>query len=437
MDETTNGDSDGNRFGRQELDPPTSTNPRNESAAPAESARQRRADDGEIQDRVEELIEDVCAEPDSFNTELVRELMTAALKLIPDGRDTGELKLITAAVKELRYAFRVFGEYPDPHKVTIFGSARTPPEHPDYVAAVEFSRLMAEAGWMVITGAGDGIMKAGHEGPGAEKSFGVSIRLPFETSANTVIAGDSKLINFRYFFTRKLMFLSQAEAVVCFPGGYGTLDEVYETLCLVQTGKASIIPMVFLEGETARRGDSPGPGENVSYWHGWARFNREQLMDRGWISEEDFDLFHIARDPADAAAHVLGFYRRYHSSRYVRDRLIIRMNSRLRDDEVALLNEEFGVLVKRGKIEQGGAHAVERDHLDLPRLSFEHTRYKYGVVRRLIDRINEFEGAGSGSGSGLGSGLGSGEGSGLGSGGSGSGSGDGGGDGGGRGRGAR
>src|SRR5690606_19285374 len=148
-----------------------------------------------------------------------RDLLITGLKLIPDGRDTGELKLITAAVKELRYAYRVFSEYPEPHKVTIFGSARTKDDHPDYHACVQFSRLMAERGWMIITGAGDGIMKAGHEGPGRAASFGVAIRLPFETSANDIIAGDEKLINFRYFFTRKLMFLSQCAAVAVYPGG--------------------------------------------------------------------------------------------------------------------------------------------------------------------------------------------------------------------------
>src|SRR5262249_52735268 len=147
-----------------------------------------------------------------------------------DGRHTGELKLMTAAVKELRHAYRIFAQYPEPHKVSIFGSARTPPGHPDYEVCVEFSRLIAHAGWMVITGAGGGIRQAGREGPGREKSFGVAIRLPFETTANDVIAGDSKLIHFRYFFTRKLMFMSQAEAIALFPGGFGTLDEAFEAL---------------------------------------------------------------------------------------------------------------------------------------------------------------------------------------------------------------
>ena len=378
---------------RVELDPPRSTQPVNEKAAPPEQPSVRRADDGEVQERIIELIEMVAGTADDYDAKLVRELITAALKLIPDGRHTGELKLVTAAVKELRYAYRVFAQYPDSHKVTIFGSARTPEDHPDYQAAVEFSRVMAASGWMSITGAGDGIMKAGHEGPGREASFGVAIRLPFETSANEVIKGDEKLINFRYFFTRKLMFLSQAEAVVCFPGGFGTMDECFEALTLIQTGKASMVPVVFVEGE-------PEPGKTTSggdpdkaisgYWDGWITFIRQQLLSRGWISPEDENLFYIAKDPQDAAEHVLRFYAMYHSSRYVRDDLVIRVNRPLTDEQVETLNDEFSVLVKSGRIHQRNAYEQEHDHLDLPRIAFTHTRHKFGLVRALIDRINSF-----------------------------------------------
>lgn len=382
-----------NNPNRVELNPPRSTQPVNEQAAPPEQPEVRRADDGEVQERIIELLDMVAGNADDYDAKLVRELITAALKLIPDGRDTGELKLMTATMKELRYAYRVFAAYPEPHKVTIFGSARTPEDHPDYRAAVEFSRLMARAGWMSITGAGDGIMKAGHVGPGREASFGVAIRLPFETSANEVIKGDEKLINFRYFFTRKLMFLSQAEAVVCFPGGFGTLDECFEALTLIQTGKASMVPVVFVEGE-------PTPGQTTSggdpskaiagYWDGWIAFIRQQLLSRGWISAEDENLFYRARDPQDAADHVLRFYSVYHSSRYVRDDLVIRVKKRLTDDQVETLNKEFAVLVKAGRIEQRDAYPQERDHLDLPRIAFTHTRHKFGLVRALIDRINSF-----------------------------------------------
>lgn len=378
---------DKHEHNRQELDPPEAVDPADESAAPPEQLSQKRVEFPDVQKEIDELIRHAAgSEPEPFQTRLVRDLVTAALKLIPDGRDSGELKLMTAAMKELRYAYRVFGEYPDPHKVTIFGSARTPEDHPDFLSAVEFSRRMAEAGWMVITGAGDGIMKAGHVGPGRESSFGVAIRLPFETTANDVIEGDEKLIHFRYFFTRKLMFLSQAEAVVCFPGGFGTMDEAFETLTLVQTGKASIIPIVLVQGQSV-----PGDGSKTTegYWQGFDRFVHEDLLARGWVSEEDPGLYYLAKDADDAAEHVLKFYRVYHSSRYVRDDLVIRLKKRLTEDAVAALNEEFAELVKSGDIHHRGPFEVEDDHLDLPRLVFTHTRRRYGLVRRLIDRINE------------------------------------------------
>ena len=378
---------------RVELNPTRSTQPVSEQAAPPEQPAVRRADDGEVQDRIIELLEMVVGRADNSDAKLIRELITAALKLIPDGRHSGELKLMTASVKELRYAYRVFAQYPDAHKVTIFGSARTPEDHPDYRAAVEFSKIMADAGWMSITGAGDGIMKAGHEGPGRAASFGVAIRLQFETSANEVIKGDEKLINFRYFFTRKLMFLSQAEAVVCFPGGFGTLDECFEALTLIQTGKASMVPVVFVEGE-------PTPGVTTSggnpamaipgYWQGCVAFIRQQLLSRGWISPEDENLFYLAKDPKDAADHVLRFYALYHSSRYVRDDLVIRIKRPLTDEQIEILNREFAILIKSGRIHQRGAFEQEHDHLDLPRVVFAHTRHKFGLVRALIDRINSF-----------------------------------------------
>lgn len=367
---------------RQELNPPSNTSPVDESAAPVEASEQKRVDDPGVQKRLMDLIGDIThEEPASFRGRLVRELLTAGLKLLPDGRDTGELKLITAAVKELRYAYRVFGQYPDAKKITIFGSARTPEDHPDYRAAVEFSSLIADSGWMSITGAGDGIMKAGHEGPGRDASFGVAIRLPFETTANDVIEGDSKLIHFKYFFTRKLMFLSQADAVALFPGGFGTLDEAFEVLTLIQTGKSSLIPIVMLEGET---GDS-------GYWEGFDRFMRHDLLSRGWISKEDPSFYKICSSAEEAVEHVRQFYRVYHSSRYVRDDLVIRMNHEIRDSDVERLNDEFGFLVKSGRIEQRGPLEQEDDHLELPRLVFTHTRRQFGHVRRLVDAINECE----------------------------------------------
>lgn len=355
---------------------PTASTP---SSTPANPPRAR-TDWQDVGRRIEELVDLVAPEhTEAFDRKLVGDLVASGLKLLPDGRDRGELKLLTAAFKELRYAYRVFGRYAHAHKVTIFGSARTPEDHPDFASCVDFSRHMAEAGWMVITGAGDGIMKAGHVGPGKGASFGVAIRLPFETTANSVIHGDEKLIHFRYFFTRKLMFLSQAEAVALFPGGFGTMDEAYETLTLVQTGKSGMIPIVMLEGV--------GGG----YWEEFHAFARNALLSRRMISEDDTALYYHARNPHDAARHVLDFYRNYQGSRYVGDDLAIRVRRRLSDGHLALLNDEFARLVKAGQIRQGGPLEQEDEDLDLPRITFTHTRRDFGLVRKLIDRINELD----------------------------------------------
>jgi uncharacterized protein (TIGR00730 family) len=222
-------------------------------------------------------------------------------------------------------------------------------------------------------------MKAGHEGPRRRASFGLSIRLPFETTANEVIEGDPKLINFRYFFTRKLMFLSHSDAIVVFPGGFGTQDELFESLTLVQTGRNNMIPIVLVEGTGG------------SYWLHWENYVRHNLRDTGWISPEDRNIFHIAGSVDEAVDHVMRFYRRYHSSRYVGDRFVLRLNEPLADAQVRQLADEFDHLVASGRIEQCGALESEEDHLGLPRLAFHHTRRAYGNVRALIDRVNGFE----------------------------------------------
>lgn len=335
--------------------------------------------DPTVAEPLNDLIERAGGDPSHGDARFIREMLLTALKLLQDERDRGELKLMAASMKELRHAFRVFARYPHVRKISIFGSARTPEDHPDYIAAVDFSREMASRDWAVITGAGDGIMKAGHVGPGRESSFGLAIRLPFETTANTVIEGDPKLITFRYFFTRKLMFVSQADAVAVFPGGFGTQDETFEVLTLVQTGKSSMVPIVLIEGEGG------------TYWQDWVTMVENTLLDSAFISPEDRNLYYVAKDASDAANHVQRFYRNYHSSRYVRDDFIIRLRQPLRDEAVTHLNDEFGMLVREGKIEQRGALPEEEDHLDLPRIVFTHTRRQYGLVRRLIDRINEFE----------------------------------------------
>ncbi len=322
------------------------------------------------------LIIDAGGDPDAFHGRNVRDVLLTGLKLLGDGSDTGEVKLINRALKELRYALKVFRPYRDTPKISIFGSARTPEDHPDYVQAVRFARTMAESGWMVITGAGDGIMRAGHGGAGREASFGVAIRLPFETNANDVIVGDPKLVTFRYFFTRKLMFMWMSHAVALFPGGFGTQDEGFEALTLIQTGKAPLVPIVMI--------DPPGG----DYWHHWDNYITKSLLDKGWISPEDKNLYFVTDDASAAARHVINFYRNYHSQRFVKDNLVLRIRRPLKDKQIEALNDEFGDLVVDGKIEQSGPLEGEKMFPALPRLHFHHTKHGYGRLRAMIDRIN-------------------------------------------------
>ncbi len=331
-----------------------------------------------IQKEIKELITLAGGKENSIEGELISNLIETSLRLLDEGHDTGQLKLISRSLKELRYAYRVFNSYKGVRRISIFGSARTPEDHPDYSAAKEFSEKIAEKEWMCITGAANGIMKAGLEGASRESSFGLSIRLPFENPSNTVIEGDPKLINFRYFFTRKLMFMSHSDAVAAFPGGVGTLDELFEVLTLIQTGKSNIMPVVLMEGKGG------------IYWKHWEHYMKDHLLANNLISESDFNLFYLAQSPDDAIAHILKFYRRYHSSRYVNDKLVIRILEPIKPEQLSLLNKNFSFLVKSGEIEASDALPEESDHLDLPRLVFEHTRSDYGSVRALIDQINLF-----------------------------------------------
>lgn len=343
------------------------------TATPSPSTR-----DDDVVEQLDALIARIGGDPGSLSGRLVREMMQTSLRLITDGADLGEQKLIARSFKELRYALKVFRAYRGQHKVSIFGSARTPPGHPDYQAAVDVAKGFAEHDWMVITGAGDGIMRAGHEGAGKAKSFGVSIRLPFETNANSVIAGDPKLITFRYFFTRKLCFVSQADALVLLPGGFGTLDEAFEVLTLVQTGKSAMIPIVMVEP----------PGND--YFERLDRYVQEVLLKQKLISPPDLHLYHIFHDPKAAVQHVIDFYRNYHSMRYVDDQLVIRIRKPLAERQLAEMNEEFADLRVTGVFEQSGPLPEETTELDLPRIVFTYTRRDYGRLRLLIDRINQF-----------------------------------------------
>lgn len=332
-----------------------------------------------IQQEIRQFVGNYSSHKDPLTEELVAQMIENSLKLLNEGYDTGQIKLMNRALKEMRYAYRIFNKFKGSRCMSIFGSARTPETHPDYLAAKMFGAEIASHGWMCITGGANGIMKAGLEGSRKESSFGLSIRLPFESIANTVIEGDPKLITFRYFFTRKLMFVSHSDALAVFPGGVGTLDELFEVLTLIQTGRSNVMPIVLVEGEGG------------IYWKNWEHYIQTHLLANGWISPEDMRLFYIAQGPQDAVKHVLHFYRRYHSSRYVKDKFVIRMLSPLSEDHLKILNEEFGMLIASGSIQTCLPEPEESDHLELPRLSFYHTRNHFGKLRQLIDRINSFE----------------------------------------------
>lgn len=333
--------------------------------------------DEQIVNAIHQLIEACGCSADNFAGDLTTQLIQTSLKLLIDDHDIGQLKLMTRAMKEMRHAYRIFNQYPDTHRISIFGSARTPQNHPDYQTAKEFGMKMAQAGWMCITGAADGIMKAGLEGAEKSSSFGLSIRLPFEAPINSVIEGDPKLMIFRYFFTRKLMFISHSHAVAVFPGGVGTLDELFEVLTLMQTGKSNIIPTVLLEG-------------TGKYWEGWEEYLKEHLLGNGWISPEDKNFYYIANSTEDGIQHIQKFYSRYHSSRYVKDLLVIRLLTPLGTHQIQELNAHFAKLIESGQITASSALPEETDYLELPRLVFRHTRKDFGLLRALIDHINNF-----------------------------------------------
>ena len=317
---------------------------------------------------------------DSFDRRLLAEMMVSVYRLAQDGSSTGDLKLLNAALKELRYAFKIFRPYRAIRKVAMFGSARVSRRHPAYEVAQEFGKRMAAAGWIVITGAASGIMKAGHEGAGREKSFGLNIRLPFEQEANPVIAKDQKLINCKYFFTRKLLFIKESHATALFPGGFGTLDEGFESLTLVQTGKSDPRPIVFV--------DAPGG----TFWNPLVKFFERQLNQDGMISPADRSIYQVARSAEEAAHTVLQFYSVYHSLRYVGDQLVLRLQRPVSERVTEQLTREFRDVLRSGTIQQGPALTDEMDEPQLqplPRLILRFNRKDYGRLIELIHRIND------------------------------------------------
>jgi uncharacterized protein (TIGR00730 family) len=317
----------------------------------------------------------------SENVRLAEELVSEALGLIADQPDTLDLKIATAALAEMRDAYAMFAPYEDRRKVAIFGSARTSADDPLYHQARRLAEQLAERGWMTVTGAGPGIMQAGMEGAGRENSIGVSIRLPFESGANSIIAGDAKHVSMKYFFTRKLMLIKESQGFVCLPGGFGTLDEMFELLTLTQTGKGIPVPIVLL--------DAPGD----PFWEGVDTFVRQQLIVRGLVSATDVDLYTITNDSNEAAAIIDDFYANYDSVRYVGDHLVVRMRQGPDDQQLAELNERFEHLVVSGAIERTEPFRIERrddDKVDLDRISLVFAKRGYSDLVGMIRVINGY-----------------------------------------------
>ncbi|MDQ8188822.1 LOG family protein [Roseibacillus persicicus] len=317
---------------------------------------------------------------DDGNPCLLAEMITTAVRIARGRVSESNFKLMNRALKEMRVSEEVFHPYRNCRKVAIYGSARTKPEEPEYQTAVQFARRMREEGFMSVTGAGPGIMAAGNEGAGRDDSFGLNITLPFEACANEFIAGDPKLIDFNYFFTRKLAFVKEVDAAVGCPGGFGTMDEIFEALTLIQTGKATVYPIVLL--------DAPGG----TYWKFWNQFIQEHLQRLKLISDHDFALFKVTDDVEVAVAEITGFYRVFHSYRYVGDKLVIRLRQDLSEEHLSRLQLEFADIVKSGSMELCGSLPDEEDEpelLGLPRLVFRHRRGSFGRLRLLINAINE------------------------------------------------
>ena len=332
--------------------------------------------DPELHRRVQELI---AFKGGGYNEDAVADIIENALKILTDVKSTGDVRVIQTAVREMRYAYRLFAPYALKRKVTIFGSARTASTKQEYQQAVEFGKKIVQAGFMVITGAGPGIMQAGHEGAGPENSFGVNIRLPWEQSANPVIREDKKLVTFKYFFTRKLIFIRHSDAIILFPGGFGTMDEGYEAITLMQTGKSQLMPLVLV--------DRPGG----TYWKTWDKQVREHLLRDQLISPDDLNLYRITDSADEAVKIVTRFYRNFHSTRFVKDLFIIRLKNAPTESAIEAMNEDFsdimvGLPIKR--IEATPEEQEDNDQLGLQRIAFGFNRRDYGRLRQLIDVLN-------------------------------------------------
>ncbi len=331
---------------------------------------------------IDRLIEQLIKAAGNVNhPELIREMIISALKAGQETDYLADLKMLNNTMKEMRYTNKVFAPYRQKKKVTIFGSARTEPAEPIYQTCVGFSRMLAERGYMIITGGGGGIMQAGNEGAGSGNSFAVNIRLPFEQSPNRVMLENPRLITYKYFFNRKVAFVKEADAIAVFPGGFGTLDEAMEVFTLIQTGKTSPKPLVLIDDDSG-------------YWDRWFEFIKASMLGRGLISAEDFSIFTITRNYQEAIEVIEEFYRNYHSIRFVNGKLIIRLNKELAAEDIQVLQSEFPEVMMPGTFIHTSSPLPEEhdepDLLHLPRLVLVFDHQHYGLLMAFIGRINTF-----------------------------------------------
>lgn len=343
------------------------------------------AGDAEQSPNLEAAVDRLIAQAGiTSNPRLVKRILLTGLQLGTDETTRLDLKITSAALEEMRNAFNLFAPYRDVHMVTIFGSARTQAEDPLYVAAHDVARKLAESGWMVITGAGPGIMQAAAEGAGSNMAIGISIRLPFEDKPSDVFGPDSNLVSMKYFFTRKLMLMKESSGFICVPGGFGTMDEMFELLTLQQTGKAEPVPIVLL--------DEPGG----TFWTGLKHYVDTQMVPAGVISPDDLDRVMITDSVAEAEAEITGFWRNYDSLRWVGSTLVLRLHAEPTDAEITQLNEQFGYLVLDGEIAKTAPLPEEvhdNDALDLPRISLRLNQYKVGDLHKLVRALNALDSA--------------------------------------------
>jgi uncharacterized protein (TIGR00730 family) len=336
--------------------------------------------DPDIDAQIDQLVADVVAQSGGVttNTDLVREVIVSALKVIKDNTNRGDVRMMNTAMKELRYSSLVFQAFADTPKVAVYGSARTHPDDPNYLMAQAFGKRMAEDhDYLVITGAGPGIMEAANKGAGTDKSFGVNIRLPFESGANEYLS-PGKVINFKYFFTRKVQFVKESDAFALFPGGFGTLDEAFELLTLIQTGKSDLHPIVMVESE------------GTGYWDAWERLCGA-LVTQNMISPHDLNLYKVTTSIDEAIEEIIHFYRVYHSQRFVDGILVLRLQMGVPNSLLGELSAEFADIIVSGQIETISPTQAEvdtDDHVELPRVAFDFDRHGYGRLRALIDRLN-------------------------------------------------